>query len=75
MFIPLVLCPEGSYFNTASRLCLPCGKATYQDELGQLHCKPCPMTTTTRRTGSTDYGDCEGDDRLSFQYFLKLNKI
>ena len=69
----LVLCPEGSYYNTSSRLCLPCKKATYQDELGQLQCKHCPLTKTTHTSGSSDYGDCEGN--AIFIFFFSYSTI
>ena len=56
-----VSCPPGTYTNRSA--CVPCEEGEYQDEAGQLECKPCPDGTTTPFTEATSVTDCTGKSK------------
>ncbi|KAH3728555.1 hypothetical protein DPMN_024364 [Dreissena polymorpha] len=37
---------------------MECPVNTYNDQFNQLTCKPCPIGTTTRASGSDELTDC-----------------
>ncbi|CAH1795056.1 unnamed protein product [Owenia fusiformis] len=55
-----VPCAPGSFFNNATSACESCGMGTYNTEIGQYSCTPCPAGTTTQGTGSTNRTECFG---------------
>ena len=56
-------CGAGS-FARESTVCLPCGTATYQDEIGQSSCKVCNLTQNeyTSKLSSTNCTKCGVDE-------------
>ncbi|XP_038050592.1 sushi, von Willebrand factor type A, EGF and pentraxin domain-containing protein 1-like isoform X2 [Patiria miniata] len=54
-----VNCPSGTRYKLSIGDCVPCGKATYQDEEAQLTCKLCPPGTTTIGTGAFQSAHCQ----------------
>jgi hypothetical protein len=49
-------CPRGSFLQESK--CLLCSVGTYQDEVSQSSCKPCPNGTTTFAAGSRSKAHC-----------------
>ncbi|XP_035664406.1 sushi, von Willebrand factor type A, EGF and pentraxin domain-containing protein 1-like [Branchiostoma floridae] len=45
-------CPKGTYLDTDKGTCEKCEVGQFQDEYGQLACKPCPPETWTVKNGS-----------------------
>ena len=37
-----VPCPEGTFFDRGTRLCEPCPIGSYNRDIGQMECQPCP---------------------------------
>ncbi|XP_022093384.1 sushi, von Willebrand factor type A, EGF and pentraxin domain-containing protein 1-like isoform X2 [Acanthaster planci] len=54
-----VNCPVGTRYKLSAGTCVPCGKATYQDEEAQQSCKLCPPRTTTIGTGAFESAHCQ----------------
>lgn len=49
-------CPKGTvHINNTCELC-PAG--SYQDEVAQINCKPCPEQTFTQFPGSQSFNAC-----------------
>lgn len=53
-----VKCPAGNFEDTSSRTCIVCPLGTYQSEVGQTSCLPCPEGKTTPMPGSTQSSMC-----------------
>ena len=53
-----VNCPPGTY--SSGRSCVPCKEGLYQDEEGQVMCKPCPDGWKTSFLEATSAADCTG---------------
>ncbi|XP_078689114.1 uncharacterized protein LOC144920665 [Branchiostoma floridae x Branchiostoma belcheri] len=52
-------CSEGSYYIGIDSECPSCPEGTYQDELGQMTCKPCPPGMSINGTGATSNATCK----------------
>lgn len=49
-------CPKGTvHINNTCQLCPP---GSYQDEIAQITCKPCPEQTFTQFPGSQTFNAC-----------------
>lgn len=46
--------------------CVACPTGTYQDETGQVVCKPCPENTYTLYDGTQNVSHCLRKQTLSF---------
>ncbi|XP_035664408.1 sushi, von Willebrand factor type A, EGF and pentraxin domain-containing protein 1-like [Branchiostoma floridae] len=51
-----VPCPVGTSFSNGK--CMQCNNGTYQNETGQVYCKPCPPGLTTEGFGAFEEDDC-----------------
>ena len=47
-------CGQGEFFNTTINQCMVCPIDTYQDQVGQDFCMPCPGKTFTVKNGSKE---------------------
>lgn len=58
-----VECAIGTFYNIETKLCIPCPLGSYQNELGQLNCKACPIimnkSGTTSTIGSRSVNACK----------------
>ena len=58
-----VECSIGTFYSSETKRCLPCPKSSYQDELGSLSCKACPIimnkSGTTSGTGARSVNECK----------------
>ncbi|KAM4876293.1 sushi, von Willebrand factor type A, EGF and pentraxin domain-containing protein 1 [Thomomys bottae] len=54
-----VNCPLGTYYSLEHSACESCGIGSYQDEEGQLRCKPCPPGTRTEYLHSRSISECK----------------
>lgn len=56
-------CATGSYYKLETRQCVPCELGSYQNEIGQVACKPCPQIAgrggVTKNTGARSVGECQ----------------
>ncbi|XP_045124302.1 sushi, von Willebrand factor type A, EGF and pentraxin domain-containing protein 1-like isoform X1 [Portunus trituberculatus] len=56
-------CATGSYYKLETRECVPCELGSYQNEIGQVACKPCPQIAgrggVTKNTGARSVGECQ----------------
>ncbi|KAJ8792661.1 hypothetical protein J1605_019880 [Eschrichtius robustus] len=55
-----VNCPLGTYYSLENSVCESCLMGSYQDEEGQLECKPCPTGTYTEYLHSRSSSECKG---------------
>lgn len=64
MYLFLVPCAVGTYFDKESKTCIACPMGTYQSETGQLQCTPCPAIAgrpgVTIGPGARTAADCKG---------------
>ena len=58
---PTVACGPGTYFSGEPGQCVPCLPGTYQDELGQLSCTPCPSSDGLGLAGARNVSECGGE--------------
>uniref|UniRef100_A0A8C2PBT7 Sushi, von Willebrand factor type A, EGF and pentraxin domain containing 1 n=1 Tax=Capra hircus TaxID=9925 RepID=A0A8C2PBT7_CAPHI len=56
-----VNCPLGTYYSLEHSVCESCLMGSYQDEEGQLECKPCPTGTYTEYLHSRSSSECKGN--------------
>ena len=56
LFFLIVACSVGTSYSQKYSTCTWCSRGTYQDEEGQLRCKPCGEGKTTDEFGA-DSGD------------------
>ncbi|KAF6127568.1 sushi, von Willebrand factor type A, EGF and pentraxin domain containing 1 [Phyllostomus discolor] len=54
-----VKCPLGTHYSLERFGCESCLMGSYQDEEGQLECKPCPAGTHTEYLHSRDRSECK----------------
>lgn len=58
-----VECAIGTFYNMETKLCIPCPLGSYQNELGQLNCKACPIIVnksgTTSTIGARSVNECK----------------
>ncbi|KAF4019587.1 hypothetical protein G4228_011363 [Cervus hanglu yarkandensis] len=54
-----VNCPLGTYYSLEHSVCESCLMGSYQDEEGQLECKPCPTGTYTEYLHSRSSSECK----------------
>ena len=54
-------CTSGQYLDVNDGQCKDCLKNFYQNETGQVACKPCPAGTATETTGTTSVDLCYGE--------------
>ncbi|XP_074599235.1 sushi, von Willebrand factor type A, EGF and pentraxin domain-containing protein uif isoform X2 [Brevipalpus obovatus] len=58
-----VECALGTFYQESTKSCIECPVGYYQNELGQLECKACPMIGNkqgiTARSGSRSQNDCK----------------
>ncbi|XP_042551824.1 sushi, von Willebrand factor type A, EGF and pentraxin domain-containing protein 1 [Dipodomys spectabilis] len=54
-----VNCPLGTHYSLEHSACESCGIGSYQDEEGQLRCKPCPPGTRTEYLHSRGISECK----------------
>lgn len=58
------MCKVGTYYEEDEcnfcDECIECPRHFYQDEVGQNHCKPCPLGTKTEESASISVFDCHG---------------
>nr|XP_045229548.1 sushi, von Willebrand factor type A, EGF and pentraxin domain-containing protein 1 [Macaca fascicularis] len=54
-----VNCPLGTYYSLEHFTCESCRIGSYQDEEGQLECKPCPSGMYTEYIHSRNISDCK----------------
>lgn len=52
-FIPILVCPKGSYYNQTLQSCERCPINSYQNLTASVACQPCPKNLITL-TGGTD---------------------
>ena len=68
-----VNCPLGTYYSLEHSVCESCLMGSYQDEEGQLECKPCPTGTYTEYLHSRSGSECKGrglDQKPEFYFHL-----
>ncbi|XP_076035426.1 sushi, von Willebrand factor type A, EGF and pentraxin domain-containing protein uif [Oratosquilla oratoria] len=58
-----VMCAKGTSYDQETKTCIDCDLGTYQDELGQVTCKPCPQRAgrqgVTKTKGAKDVEECQ----------------
>lgn len=58
-----VECAMGTYYENATQSCIPCPVGFYQNEMGSLACKPCPVIAgrqgITPTTGARSQDQCK----------------
>lgn len=47
-------CSLGTYYDENSQQCVNCKEGYYQNEIGQLECKPCPTIAGKQGVTATD---------------------
>ncbi|XP_064091137.1 sushi, von Willebrand factor type A, EGF and pentraxin domain-containing protein 1-like isoform X2 [Macrobrachium nipponense] len=56
-------CSPGTYYDREKKICKACDSGTYQNELGQVTCKPCPDIAgrqgVTKTTGARSVEECQ----------------
>ncbi|XP_067686009.1 sushi, von Willebrand factor type A, EGF and pentraxin domain-containing protein 1-like [Haliotis asinina] len=65
-----VKCAPGTFFS--AKMCHSCSQGFYQDQEGQMDCKPCPGFSTTSLIGASSQASCKAYERLD-QYILMTN--
>ena len=61
LFVIIVKCGEGTYFDAEEEDCLSCAAGTYQDEEGKTSCKKCPERTWTIGHKAGNRTECIGN--------------
>ncbi|XP_068737640.1 uncharacterized protein [Montipora capricornis] len=54
-----VACPVGTFHQLSPSSCISCSRGNYQDEEGQLSCKPCGKGHTTSAGGASSITLCD----------------
>ena len=67
LYLYLVSCLAGSYFDEKSRKCTKCPKGYYTELPGRLGCSICPTGKTTLLAGTSNSTLCKG--KLFFKRF------
>ena len=68
LFVLLVNCPVGTYFDLVSSDCRSCETGFYQDAEAQLSCKICPAQTSTAGMHARSVEEC----KRNFSVFQQL---
>ena len=56
-----VQCPLGTYFSLEYGECESCWIGSFQDEEGQMECKPCPAGFSSAYLHSRSQAECKGE--------------
>ncbi len=65
VFVCVVLCSPGHYYNTSVHRCIRCPHGTYQAEFRQNYCISCPGNTTTDFDGAISVSQCKSESTHS----------
>ena len=63
-----VPCPEGTFFDSSTKVCNPCPIGMYNKEIGQMECQACPefqgKQGVTETLTATSVDECKGEKSL-----------
>lgn len=79
VFLIVVPCAVGTFYDKENKVCIPCPMGTYQSESGQLQCSACPAiagrTGVTVGPGARSAADCKGNLHSILCYEFSSRKI
>ncbi|KAK3869849.1 hypothetical protein Pcinc_024872 [Petrolisthes cinctipes] len=71
-------CASGSFYDLESKKCNLCESGTYQNEIGQVACKPCPQRAgrqgVTKAPGTRSVEECQ-ERCAAGRYFDEKNEV
>ena len=77
----LAPCAPGTYYDEMTTNCTKCTLGMYQDEAGQIACKPCPNDTYTYSDGAASVDLCFGEtivrmkNKSAFMFLPRLSFV